>query len=148
MRTGYAFAGWSTTVSGEVAYSNGVAVVSLAAAANATVTLYAQWTPVSVTVRGFRQRFPWNGLVDIDCEVFGEPGAAYQLNIQAMDVVSGELLTVTDVRPEGGAAGSNPVTVPNGRSRVIWNAATDLPDGFRSERIKLRASLVFGVDAE
>lgn len=146
VRKGYMFLGWATSVDGDVVYANGAKVNNLAA--SGAITLYAQWAPVSVKVYGFRQRFPWNNLVDVDCEVFGESGAAYQLNIQAMDAASGNMLTVTDVRLDGGVTTGNPVSVPNGRSRVIWNAATDLPDGFRSERIKLRASLVFGDDAE
>ena len=146
VRKGYVFLGWATSEDGEVVYANGAKINNLVT--SGVITLYAQWAPVSVKVYGFRQRFPWNNLVDVDCEVFGEPGATYQLNIQAMDAASGGMLTVTDVRLDGGATTGNPVSVPNGRSRVIWNAATDLQDGFRSERIKLRASLVFGDDAE
>ena len=42
-RTGYEFAGWSTTASGAVAYADGAAI-STPTITNGAVTLYAQWT--------------------------------------------------------------------------------------------------------
>lgn len=49
-RTGYTFAGWSTTADGDVAYSNGQSVSNLTDEDGATVTLYAQWTETTHTV--------------------------------------------------------------------------------------------------
>ena len=49
--TGYAFAGWSTTPDGAVAYTNGQSVTNLTATNGATVDLYAQWTLITYTVR-------------------------------------------------------------------------------------------------
>lgn len=43
-RTGYTFAGWSTSEGGSVVYSNGQSVSNLTADQNGNVTLYAQWT--------------------------------------------------------------------------------------------------------
>lgn len=45
-RTGYVFAGWALTADGEVAYGDRQTVSNLTATADATVTLYARWTPV------------------------------------------------------------------------------------------------------
>lgn len=45
-RTGYIFAGWSKTEDGEVLYKDEDTVKNLTYAGN-TITLYAQWTPVS-----------------------------------------------------------------------------------------------------
>lgn len=45
-KTGYTFAGWATSAGGEVAYRNGESVTNLSSTQGATVTLYAQWTPV------------------------------------------------------------------------------------------------------
>lgn len=45
-REGYTFAGWSTTPTGGVAYSDGQSVSNLSATDGATVTLYAQWTEI------------------------------------------------------------------------------------------------------
>lgn len=44
-RTGYTFAGWATSSSGAVAYQPGGSYT-----ANSAVTLYAKWTPISVTL--------------------------------------------------------------------------------------------------
>lgn len=44
-KTGYSFAGWATSASGSVAYSNGQSVTNLTATNNGTVNLYAKWTP-------------------------------------------------------------------------------------------------------
>lgn len=49
-KTGYSFAGWATSASGSVVYSNGQSVTSLTATNNGTVNLYAKWTPVNYTI--------------------------------------------------------------------------------------------------
>ena len=49
-RTGYTFAGWATSASGSVVYSNGQSVSNLTATNGATVTLYAKWTPITYTI--------------------------------------------------------------------------------------------------
>lgn len=51
-KLGYTFAGWNTAADGSgKAYGNGEQVNNLTTAANETVTLYAQWTPNTYTVR-------------------------------------------------------------------------------------------------
>lgn len=45
-REGYTFAGWSTTPTGDVAYTNSQSVSNLTATDGATVTLYAQWNEI------------------------------------------------------------------------------------------------------
>ena len=50
-KTGYNFAGWNTAAGGTgTSYSNGQSVTNLANTQGATVTLYAQWTPITYTV--------------------------------------------------------------------------------------------------
>lgn len=49
-KTGYSFAGWATSASGSVAYSNGQLVTNLTATNNGTVNLYAKWTPVNYSI--------------------------------------------------------------------------------------------------
>lgn len=48
-RTGYIFAGWATTPTGDVAYTNGQSVTNLSSTQGATVTLYAKWTAITVS---------------------------------------------------------------------------------------------------
>ena len=47
---GYTFAGWATSASGNVVYSNGQSVTNLTNIDGATVTLYAKWTPSNYTI--------------------------------------------------------------------------------------------------
>ena len=49
-RTGYTFAGWSTSPDGAVEYTAGQSASNLTAAANGTVTLYAVWNGNAYTV--------------------------------------------------------------------------------------------------
>ena len=50
-RTGYTFAGWNTNAGGGgTSYSDKQKVKNLTATNNGTVTLYAQWTPISYTI--------------------------------------------------------------------------------------------------
>ena len=44
-KTGYRFAGWATSASGSVVYSNKQSVKNLTSVNGGTVTLYAKWTP-------------------------------------------------------------------------------------------------------
>ena len=48
-RTGYTFAGWSTTSNGSVVYTDGQSVTNLTSNGN-TVPLYAKWTPTEYTI--------------------------------------------------------------------------------------------------
>lgn len=48
-KTGYSFAGWATSSTGAVAYSNGQSVTNLASAGG-TITLYAKWTANTYSV--------------------------------------------------------------------------------------------------
>lgn len=44
-KTGYSFAGWATSATGDVVYTDGQSVTNLSSTNGATVTLYAKWTP-------------------------------------------------------------------------------------------------------
>ena len=50
-RTGYTFAGWAKTSTGNVVYSNGQSVSNLTSTNNGTVNLYAKWTANTYTVK-------------------------------------------------------------------------------------------------
>lgn len=50
-RTGYTFAGWATTATGAVVYTNGQSVKNLTTTAGGTVNLYAVWTAHTYTVK-------------------------------------------------------------------------------------------------
>lgn len=48
-RAGYIFAGWATTPTGDVEYTNGQSVTNLSPTQGATVTLYAQWKKITIS---------------------------------------------------------------------------------------------------
>ncbi len=54
-KTGYTFAGWATSTSGNVEYSDKKSVSNLTSAANGTFNLYAKWTANTYTVTLDRQ---------------------------------------------------------------------------------------------
>jgi uncharacterized repeat protein (TIGR02543 family) len=49
-KTGYTFAGWATSATGAVVYSNSQSVSNLTTTNGGTVNLYAKWTPCTYTV--------------------------------------------------------------------------------------------------
>ena len=84
---------------------------------------------VGVTNVVSRQRYPWNGLVDIDCEVVcSDPATNINLYLSAKDNAAGRSLPVRRVRLEGAAAFTNALEVKAGKHRVTWDAGTDAPN--------------------
>jgi len=83
-----------------------------------------------------RQRYPWNGLVDLLFTVTGEPGEQYDVSFAATNVVGGTNLTMKTLLDEKGAALTSNAVKP-GTYRWAWNAAADLPDGFKAERVAI-----------
>ncbi|MDO5012648.1 MAG: hypothetical protein Q4E56_04010 [Pseudomonadota bacterium] len=89
-----------------------------------------------------RQRYPWNGLVDIGCTLSGNAGTTYQLIVSAVDKVGGTNMTVKTVNIEGSPEVGNPVSATPGTHRLVWNADADLPKGYRSSRVSIRVKAV------
>ena len=72
------FAGWATSASGGVAYSNGQSVSNLTGTNGGTVTLYAKWTDGSVTLpTPTRSGYTFNGWYSGSTKV-GAAGASYK----------------------------------------------------------------------
>lgn len=88
-----------------------------------------------------RQRYPWNGLVDINCTLSGDEGGTYALKVSAKDKVGGTNLVVNAVSVEGGAVTNNPVSTSLGDCHLVWNAGVDLPDGFRSDQVAISVTV-------
>ena len=99
----------------------------------------------TITSVSARQRYPWNGLVDVDVSFEGPTGRVYRIELSATDKAGGTNLTMRTVSLAGssGGAGGNPVDVPApGTHRLVWNAAADLPSGFVSDRVTFSAKLL------
>ena len=105
----------------------GFAVVT-AMVLSAVATLAADVT-VGVTNVVSRQRYPWNGLVDIDCEIAcSDPATNINLYLSAKDNAANKSLSVRRVRLEGATAFTNALEVKAGKHRIVWDAGTDAPN--------------------
>lgn len=97
----------------------------------AILTTFAAVSEVTVGVSNVvsRQRYPWNGLVDIDCEVVcSDPTTNINLYVSAKDNAAGKSLPVRHVWLESDATHTNAVSVKAGAHRLVWDAGTDAPN--------------------
>ena len=116
--------------------------------------------PLGVTGARARQRYPWNGLVDVDFTLEGDAVRCYRVTLVAEDLDGGTNLaarTVWEDRGSGalfGGAGepgepegvvtNAALDVAPGAHRFVWNAGADLPEGFVADRVavSLRAESI------
>ncbi len=70
-----------------------------------------------------RQRYPWNGKVDIDVELKGDPAKTYLVELTAKDLDGGTNLPVKTVSCAGA---STTCCVPPGWHRFTWDADADI----------------------
>lgn len=83
-----------------------------------------------------RQRYPWNGLVDVDFDLSCElETAEIPLTLIVHDTVGGTNLPCRTLFVDGVAA--EKIQVQSGHHRVTWNADADLPDGFECNRVSV-----------
>ena len=97
-----------------------------------------------------RQRYPWNGKVDIDCEITGDATKKYRVGFSAEDEIGHTNLPIRTVGADvlGGPQPQNnenaldggsgvpgghalPFVLSPGKYRFVWDAAADLPKGTR-----------------
>ena len=76
-----------------------------------------------------RQRYPWNGLVDIDCEIAcSDPTTNVKLCLSAKDNTANRSLTMRHVWLESDATRTNALEVMAGKHRLVWDAGADAPN--------------------
>jgi len=90
---------------------------------------------VEVTGVKARQRYPWNGKVDIDFTLDSKPTEPYQMQVEVYDNVGKTNLPVKSVCTEGVSMEVNPCMVRTDTMRIAWNAAKDLPNGFKCTNV-------------
>ena len=97
-----------------------------------------------------RQRYPWNGKVDIDCEITGDETKKYAVTFSVEDEIGHTNLPIRTVGADvlGGPLPQNnenaldggsgvpgghalPFVLSPGKYRFVWDAAADLPKGTR-----------------
>ena len=93
--------------------------------------------PLAVKNVKFQQRYPWNGLVDIACDLTGAGEVTLSATVLtngvtciAKPTLEGE--TTVDLDAVGGA--TNGVL-------FIWNAAKDLPADFKAQGVQLKVTV-------
>jgi formylglycine-generating enzyme required for sulfatase activity len=97
------------------------------AALAAAFALAAVHAPAATLVTNVaaKQRFPWNGLVDIEYEIVTDrpADAEWYVGAAASNTLTGAVYPVRTATGEGAANG----TVGAGTRRLVWNAAADAP---------------------
>ena len=89
----------------------------------------------AITVEA-RQRYPWNGLVDVRFTITGTSGTKYDTSFTAKDMVGNTNIAMRTVRKsDGTAANMTKEQLLPDTYNWVWNAAADLPDGFECERV-------------
>ena len=98
--------------------------------------------PTGIDGVSAKQRYPWNGLVDIGFTVNGEVGVAYSLSIRAKDMVGGgtNLPMRSVYRVDGSSVNVSGEAVQVGTYHWVWDAAADLPKDFKCERVTVEVT--------
>ena len=83
-----------------------------------------------------KQRYPWNGLVDLQFTITGTSGTKYDTSFTAKDVVGGTNITMATVRKSDGTA-ANVAKEPllPGNYHWVWDAAADLSKDWKCDRM-------------
>ena len=125
-RVNYKFIGWSTTANATTAtYTDKQSVSNLTATPDGTVTLYAVWKLVlEVTSVTARQRYPWNGLVDIDV-TFAASGLS-TVSFTVKDTKGNTNLNARTFYVGNPEQNNRTLEVQPGTRRFVWDAFADL----------------------
>jgi len=102
-----------------------------------TVDYSATFQDLSTSIRKIsaRQRYPWNGLVDLSFMVTGVPGTQYDVSFVATDVMGGTNLAMKTLLDANGSALSLTNSIVPGSYKWVWNAEADLGDGTELEQV-------------
>ena len=116
--SGKVFLGWFTSAEG------GTRLDSESYVRSGVTMLYAHWIDESaLRVENLfaRQRYPWNGLVDVTFNLFGVPAdETASVSLAAKEENGSEILALKTF------VGAAPTNLVNGVQHVIWNATADM----------------------
>ena len=108
-------------------------VVFIAVAIAMAFSAFAADPTISVEAR---QRYPWNGLVDLKFIITGTSGMKYDTSFTAADVDGGTNITMATVRKLNGvAANVAKEQLTPGTYNWVWDAAADLPKDWKCDRV-------------
>ena len=125
-RPNYNFLGWATSSGATSAtYTNKQSVKNLVSTPDGSITLYAVWQVVrEVTALTARQRYPWNGLVDIDV-TFRAAGLS-TVSFEVKDTKGNTNLNARTFYLGNPEKKVTTLEVQPGTHRFVWDAAADL----------------------
>ena len=99
---------------------------------------------LSVANVTFRQRYPWNGLVDIDCDVTcSDPATNISLYVSAKDTAANKSLAVRSVWLDSDTSHTNALEVKSGTHRLVWDAGKDNPN-FVGDAVTVEVQALLG----
>ena len=125
-RPNYNFLGWATS-SGAISatYTDKQSVKNLVSTPDGSITLYAVWQVVrEVTSLTAHQRYPWNGLVDIDV-TFRAAGLS-AVSFEVKDTKGNTNLNARTFYLGNPEKKVTTLEVQPGTHRFVWDAAADL----------------------
>jgi uncharacterized repeat protein (TIGR02543 family) len=73
-----------------------------------------------------RQRYPWNGLVDLKFTITGESGTKYDTSFTAKDMVGGTNIAMKTIRKSDGTSAAAVEQLLPGSYNWVWDAPADL----------------------
>ena len=90
-----------------------------------------------------KQRYPWNGLVDLQFTITGTSGTKYDTSFTAKDLEGGTNITMRTIRKaDGSAANVTKEQLMPGTYNWVWDAAADLPKDWKSDRVTVTGTAV------
>ena len=126
------------TVEGDSATEKGEHTMTLTGTGNFEGTVEKTYAIQDVAVSA-RQRYPWNGLVDLKFTVTGTAGTTFDVAFTATDEIGGTNVPMKTLIREDGSAASSTAAVSPGTYRWAWNAAADLPKGWTCRGVSISA---------
>lgn len=97
-----------------------------------------EYYPVELSLKGItaKQRYPWNGKVDVQFKLETSDSNNCVVMLFAKDVAGGTNLPMRTVyKFDGSAVNVSGELVSHGTHHWVWDAAADVPDGFECDRV-------------
>ena len=89
-----------------------------------------------------RQRYPWNGLVDINFTITGDEGTKYDTSFTAKDMVGNTNIAMRTIRKtDGSTAATNEPLLP-GTYSWVWDASADLPKDWKCDCVTVTGTAI------
>ena len=89
-----------------------------------------------------RQRYPWNGLVDLHFTITGDAGVKYDTSFTAKDMVGNTNIAMKTIRKADGTAAAAKEQLMPDTYNWVWDAAADLPKDFKCDRVTVTGTAV------